>query len=568
MTTKKKKKRKQQRRIIAAALAAAAVVTGGILFFRGKYTRAGGETVSVATTELDLRNSSLTSLAELERCTELETLDVRGNELSPETVASFREKVPGCSLRWDIPVSGSYFDSDTEELTLDRLGEDWENLLLFPNLKKLTVNGCDKAEAVATLREKGVELSYNVAVDGRSVSNRTPVLTVRSTSPQDLSAALSLLPELKTIRLDGCSFSDGEKLNLRTAFPGVLFVWEIDLGGVSVQSSAATLKLSRGQISAGELTQKLALFPLLKDVDIGECGYTLEEINSLRSAFPNLHFRWTVELLGKIFSSDSTEIDLSGIKMTDTSAVEAALPSLPNLKKVIMSDCGFSDEEMDALNQRYEDIRFVWTIYFRTFSMRTDAKEWIAAKYDNWVMLQDADIRCFRYCTDLEALDLGHMAIKDLSFVQYMPHLKYLVVVESFISDLTPLAQCKELKYLEVFQCPIVDLSPLLEVKSMEDLNICYIWIPTELAFEQLSQMTWLQRLWFCGTWFTEAQKQELQEKIPDCEMDMRWGAESTGGTWRKHEHYYEMRDAFDMYYMPGGTNGLNENGEWVVNPG
>ena len=570
MTVKKKKKRRQRRRRIAGlCIVLVAVAAAGVLFGKSRYIRTGGETLSVETKNMDLRNSSLTSLQGLERCTGLETLDLRGNELSAESVVELQNKLPDCAIRWDIPLGELRYDSELEELVLDDLSmADWQNLLLFPKLRKLTVNGFDDPEALSVLGEKGLELHYNVALGSRRINSLTPTLTVDDADVDELTAVLPLLPELRTLRVENCSLSDSEKLNLQQSYPDTVFVWDVSLGGQHCQSSASKLTIPAGQLSAAELREKLCLFPRMKDVDITACGYTLEEINGLRTAFPALHFIWSVEILGKTFSGDATEIDLSGIKMTDSTAVEAALPWLPDLERVVMCDCGFSNEEMDALNKKYADIRFVWRVYFGTFNLRTDATSFIAAKYDNWVMLHDGDCKVLNYCTDLEALDLGHMAISDLSFVRSMPHLKYLVVVEAYITDITPLADCKELKYLEIFKNPLADLAPLLEVKTMEDLNICYIWIPTDLAFQQLSQMTWLDRLWFCGTWFTEAQKQELQAKIPDCEMDMRWGAESTGGTWRKHEHYYEMRDAFDMYYMPGGTNGLNEEGQWVVNPG
>ena len=522
---KKKKRRQRRLKRIAGGILAAALIVGGVFFARSRLNSADEPEESTAVIE-------------------------------PETITG------------DISLGEYSYDSQLKELTLDTLPEtDWEKLLLFPNLQRLTVNACDNAEAVAALREKGVELHYNVALEDKRISSETPVLTVQDANAAELSAALPLLPTLKTLRFEHCTLSDGEKRSLRERYPEVLFLWDITLGQQSVQSSAAALTVEKG-VSTAELKEKLPLFPLLRDVDISACGYSLQEINDLCAALRDLHFIWSVEVLGKTFSSDDREIDLSGIPMTDTTAVEAALPWLPRLEKVIMSDCGFSDEEMDALDKKYADVRFVWTVYFGTFHLRTDATAFIAAKYDNWVMLTDKDCVCLKYCTDLTALDLGHMAVRDISFVNYMPHLQYLIIVEAYIEDISPLANCKELKYLELFKCPIVDISPLLSVKTLQDLNICYIWIPTDLAYEQLSQMTWLDRLWFCGTWFTEQQKQDLQALMPDCEMDMRWGAESTGGTWRKHEHYYEMRDAFDMYYMPGGTNGKNENGEWVVIPG
>lgn len=572
MSTSKKKRRKKSRysaRILLPVIMAVVLLGVGLFLFRSKYARTGGQTVSLESRELDLRNSESLSLEELERCTQLKTLDLRGNPVSVEEYKQLQSKLPDCEIRWDIPLGSRVYDSATEELILDDLRmADWENLLLFPQLKKLHINAMDNQSALATLQEKGVELSYFVALDNRRINSATPSLSVQNSDMASLRAALPLLKELKTLRFENNSLSYQEQTELREQFPQIVFLWDVPVGNATCSGGASSLTLGTNQASPQELLEALPLFSVVENVDIRACNYSQEEINSLVSTFPEIHFLWQVEIFGKTVTSDDKELDLSGISMSDTAQVEAILPRLPRLEKVIMSDCGFSNEEMDALNKKYEDVRFVWTVYFGPFNLRTDATSFIAAKYKEWQMLGDRDCVCLKYCTDLEALDLGHMAISDLSFVTYMPHLKYLVVVESNIVDLTPLTACKELKYLEVFKCPIVDLSPLLEMQSIEDLNICYIWIPTQLAYDQLSQMTWLDRLWFCGTWFTEEQKQDLQKALPDCEMDLRWGAESTGGTWRKHEHYYEMRDAFDMYYMPGGTNGKNENGEWVVNPG
>ena len=48
----------------------------------------------------------------------------------------------------------------------------------------------------------------------------------------------------------------------------------------------------------------------------------------------------------------------------------------------------------------------------------------------------------------------------------------------------------------------------------------------------------------------SKAQLAALREELPDCEIWCRTGDESTGSTWRYSESYYEMRDAFHMYYM------------------
>ena len=81
-------------------------------------------------------------------------------------------------------------------------------------------------------------------------------------------------------------------------------------------------------------------------------------------------------------------------------------------------------------------------------------------------------------------------------------------------------------------------------------------------------QMPWLERLWYCGNGLKPAQVEALKENMPECEMYLAPHGESTGSTWRTHPHYYERRDVFEMYYMPGGTNGVAADGSQIVNEG
>ena len=66
----------------------------------------------------------------------------------------------------------------------------------------------------------------------------------------------------------------------------------------------------------------------------------------------------------------------------------------------------------------------------------------------------------------------------------------------------------------------------------------------------------------------TGEQIENLRALMPECEMFLEPHAESTGGGWRDHPRYFEMRDIFEMYYMPGGTNGVDEFGQQIIIPG
>jgi hypothetical protein len=201
-------------------------------------------------------------------------------------------------------------------------------------------------------------------------------------------------------------------------------------------------------------------------------------------------------------------------------------------------------------------------VYFSVYSLRTDATFFCASDLPSngyvAIKMTDEQLEPLKYCTDLEALDLGHMRYTDLSFLENMPKLRYLVLVEARFSDISPIGTLKELEYLEIFMNTFEDLSPLLNCTKLKHLNIGYT---KGFDPEVLKQMTWLERLWFPGNTMNKEQIQSIKEALPNTQTYLPGGDPqgSTGGGWREHESYYEMRNIFKMHYMPGGT-GMKQN--------
>ena len=150
---------------------------------------------------------------------------------------------------------------------------------------------------------------------------------------------------------------------------------------------------------------------------------------------------------------------------------------------------------------------------------------------------------------------MGHKSIEDLSFLYGLPQLQYLILAENPVRDLTPIGSLRELKYLEIFWTRTEDLSPLAECTALRDLNISYVYAKGNNAYDALSRMPWLERLWCCGSNMSGEQIEALRAAMPECEIYAERYGESTGGTWRYHPHYYEMRDVFEMYYMNSGED-------------
>ena len=502
-----------------------------------------------------------------------DVIDLRGSEISVQKAEALAAEHPGKTVLWDVPLSGGSRPSDAEDLEITALSlSDIPLFSCFPNLKSVDASGCADYEALLALRAAcpALDLTAFVSVGGKAVPMDAQRAVLRADTPlEELLEKLPFLPDLYRVSFAGGAVSYETQDALAAAFPGISFRWDVELLGRTASSAAKELSFAGSSLSERDvhtLCENLFRFPSLERIDLTGCGLAGEQIAAVRAA-SGAAVLYELTLFGRTVSTDASELDFSGIRMglSDVAVIEDALGEFPLLEKVVMCDCGISNEDMAALNDRHENVRFVWRVYFSGFSLRTDDTNFIAARVRNDFPIYSNDLEVLKYCPDLQALDLGHKNITHLNFLRYVPHLKYLILVENDVNDITPIGELQELTYLEMFWTKCEDISPLQNCKALTDLNISYIYCRPAKCLETLVNMPQLERLWYCGNNLDAGQLEELQAALPDTEMYLAAHGEPTGSTWREHPHYFEMRDFFGMYYMPGGTNGVDENGNQII---
>lgn len=572
MQEKEKNKAKTAARVLVICAAALIVLAAaaGFIFSR-RYVRLGQQFIPVSAATLDLRGAGISDLSALDRCTELTELDVRENDLSADALDAFRAAHPGCRVLYSVYLNGEPYDSAEESVTLEDLPNDWVNIRLFENLRSLTVNHCTAPGAMETLRAElpNCEMRYSLCIGSQWFDSAAAELTVSGTAPtaMELLSQLAHFPAMRTVNLPDAVFTIDGQHSLVSAYPNISFFWNVQIGSQSVSNITTELSLA-GEDAAtlAQLAAALDLLPRLRTVELTGCTAPVADRLAFIEQHPDVSAGWTVSVEGQEFAWNTEFIDLNNYSIADVAALEAAFAELPKLTQVDMCDTNLSYEQLDALNRKYENIRVVWKVYFGNYYLRTDAEYFIAAAWgENKVYLTDDDIDCWKYCTDLRGLDIGHMNITDLSFLQYMPRMTYLIIAECPITDISPLAQLKELRYLEMFQTNVSDISPLLECTALKALNLAYMNVKQDNAWSVLPKLTNLDLLWYPSVPLSSAQRRQLADALPNTTLFLYDGCEPSGGIWRYNPYYYEMRDFFHMYYMPGGTNGVDENGNQII---
>lgn len=537
--------------LLLALLIAFTGLIGGLWYFNENYIILSG-VQSRDTTELDLSGHTGLKIEKLTELQSLEKLDLRDTGITNEEFRQLQEALPNCDIRWSVPVQGGYQDSESQSLVMDNITEtEIAQLAYFPHLQAVDAAGCKDLPMIMTLTEAypNLDVSYVVPVGDMVHPHDTTNIMAVDVDAAQLDLALNYLPAVDQVEIQGVLPEAAALQSLTGNHPQVEFFWQYDLLGTKADSETKELTLTDVPTERiPELMEGIYYLPSLERVNLKGNLAEGAALRELSAAHPQVKFHWQIELFGVPADVDTVELDLSEIPMDSVETVENALVYLPSLKKVIMSHCGISNEDMDALDKRTPDVRFVWTVRVGAFYLRTDETAFMPGKYR---MLPEGN-QCYnlRYCVDMECLDLGHCRINDCEFVAFMPNLKYLLLPLTNISDISPLANHDKLVYLELFTCrKLKDYTPLLTLTNLEDLNICYTYGDIEI----IAQMTWLKNLWWSAgkknVAITKERMEILSKALPNTYLELDTQS-STAEGWRKLQHYYEQRDIFGMPYF------------------
>lgn len=478
--------KKKTRIIIGAVAVLVAVIAAvaGVLYYsdyQATYIVIDGEEYLRSVTSLDLSGKTLTEVGKLKELTNLESLDLRDTGISMAQYDGIQAALPDCYIHWSVPFQDGYCDNETVSLKLESLSE------------------------------------------------------------KDFSA-LAYLKNLETVTASGCT-DYGALLALTQQYPELKVTYWVSFSGTDYSNKLDTIRITDPDLD--ELYENLQYLPKVQTVYLNGTLPSNEELLTLKETLTGITFVWDFEVFGVEVNTLTEFIDLSGIEMENTDEVEAMLPYFYNLTQVDMVDCGISNDDMDALNRRHQDTKFVWKVKVGGTSIRTDATYFMPAK----TKIKGINARScvnLKYCTDMVAIDFGHYCISNVDFVEYMPNLKYLLLCEATMTDITAISNCKSLVYLELFLTDVTDYWPLTNLTNLEDLNISYTPYGD---ITPLYQMTWLDRMWMASSGVSRTQRTSLRTSLPNT-IFLFYSDGSTNRGWRHSPNYYEQRDLIGMWYM------------------
>ena len=250
----------------------------------------------------------------------LQSLDLTGEDITVAYYDELQAKLPDCNIRWMVPFQGGKYANDTESMTVSKLTlEDVEFIATyFTQLKTLDASQCD---------------AYNVLAVAEATMTHCEV------------------------------------------------VYDVDLSAVSIDHNAASLETGFGEEADFEkLMTNLVYLPKLKMLTLRDSVLTLEQVESLRAAYPDIGITATVEVYGLEYDLEATtELDLSGITGSDVVTVVEQIKKLPNLTHVNLNPengiGALSLEDVKTLMDALPDVVFDFSFDFYGHQLSTADEE-------------------------------------------------------------------------------------------------------------------------------------------------------------------------------------------------
>ena len=488
-------------------------------------------------------------------------LDLREEEITPRQFDKISEKLPDCEILWNIPFQGGILACDAEDVTVETLSEKDVQLLTYTrNLKTVHAEGCTDYDNLARLRQDRPELtvSYSVALSGGSFSWDVEMLILSSVTEEDIHL-LKHLPNLKTVALSCGSYDPGTVEALRGTVHNAGLEFGVIIGGDIHLDTEESLQISELADEDLELLQYLSG---MKTLVLQNPKADPQKVFSLQKQLTGVAVSWEVTLGDLKFDTTTTEVDLSMVEIKDLPEVEKKMAYLPELKTVIFGLCGVDEpnwgnsrckltaspiknEDMAAYRDRVRgNYKVVWTVRLGpSIALRTD-KDNFMPNHFGVGQLPDSYAYNLRYCEEMVCLDVGHMTLTDISFVEYMPNLKYLILAWTEVKYIEPIRSCKNLVFLELDNSTIRDISPLVDCTALEDLNLGR----TYCDVAPILGMTWLKNVYM----IRRGGGGLVGQAIPTARVVTTTDetAATVGYGWRRLPNYYAMRDCLNAPYM------------------
>ena len=412
---------------------------------------------------------------------------------------------------------------EVTELTLvAQTAEDLAALEQYPNLQKLDLTGSTcYAEILSYVQaHPDVAVTYEVQIDGTRYPHTAEQLFLddKSYDYDQLLERLVYLPSVTKVELLKTTLTNEQLTALIEKYPNIAITYSVEVQGQEYAPDTTQLDLSAVDPSLiDEVAAEASRLTKLTDVYLmkadGSSAYSKADVKKLMDALPGVMVHYTFQLFGKTITTADERVEYVKVSIGNEGVpqIREALDILPKCTYFKLDRCDIDDLTMEKLRDDYPNTKIVWRIFFAFYNCLTDTEVLRCIR-----SLDDENVVPLKYCTDVKYMDFGHNeGLKNFDFLNYMPKLEIVIVVDSDIDTLEYFGKCENLQWLEIVNCQrLTDLSPLANCKKLKGLNIAVNPKLTDVS--PLYDLDQMERLFLGDKHLSKEHLAEIRENLPN----------------------------------------------------
>lgn len=222
------------------------------------------------------------------------------------------------------------------------------------------------------------QIVWNVPFQNGKVSSDSESISVSTLTQEDVDILSKYFPDLKTLDASAC-----HDYALLEAFqnqnPDCAVTYTVDLGGKAFSPDTTELVLETGDYTLDTMLENLVYLPQVKSINLKMPELSLEQVEQLKAAYEAIDITCTVELMGKEYDTQTTQLDLSSLTSDGIAEVAEKLAMLPNLESVELTDAeGVSQltkEDVKTLMDTAPEVKFHYSFDFFGQTISTTDEE-------------------------------------------------------------------------------------------------------------------------------------------------------------------------------------------------
>lgn len=231
-------------------------------------------------------------------------------------------------------------------------------------------------------------LNIPVFISSCSNSNKKVYNYAASNADAAVIAELEQYPNLQTVDLRGSDCYDAI-IDYANAHPQISVLYDVPIGDERYSSDSSELTLADGEYDYSTLLSNLAYLPDVNKINLPNTSLSTEQLEEIKTAYPDLQLDYTVMVLGEETAQNVTELDLSSAEPEDLDTLMVSLSKMTNLVDIKLTAADGSNKFTPADVKKLMDavpnatVHYTFELFGKTISTTDKTVEFVETNIGN-----------------------------------------------------------------------------------------------------------------------------------------------------------------------------------------